>query len=81
MFGIAAFDFVKIDVEGAEGVIFGSSLEWVGRVSAVMMEVHDFFAGYFGLAVRWLPWRWLLWGRGECSSGGGLDVGCSARRP
>lgn len=49
--GIPAFDFVKIDIEGAEGMVFapGGDFDWIKQARAVTLEVHDFFAGYFGL--------------------------------
>eukprot|EP00887_Chlorella_sp_A99_P001000 scaffold5.g1000.t1 len=51
MFDIPAFDMVKIDIEGAEGMVFapGTDLSWVDDVKVGVMEVHDWFAGYFGL--------------------------------
>ncbi len=49
---VSAFDFVKIDIEGAEGVVFapGADLSWVNAVQVVSLEVHDWFAGHFGLS-------------------------------
>lgn len=45
--GVPAFDFVKIDVEGAEGMVFapGSDNSWIQSARAVSLEIHDFFAG------------------------------------
>ena len=43
-FGIERLDLLKIDVEGAERDIFGSSEPWIGRVDAVVAELHDRFA-------------------------------------
>jgi len=54
MFGITAFDFVKIDIEGAEGQVFApnANIKWVDEAKVISLEVHDYFAGYFGLKVR-----------------------------
>jgi FkbM family methyltransferase len=53
MHGIPAFDFVKIDIEGAEGVVFDpatADLSWVDAARVISLEVHDYFAQHFGLA-------------------------------
>ncbi|KAI7839152.1 hypothetical protein COHA_007155 [Chlorella ohadii] len=49
--GVPAFDFVKIDIEGAEGQVFapGRDVSWIKQARAVSLELHDFFSGYFGL--------------------------------
>lgn len=51
MLDIPAFDFVKIDIEGAEGMVFepGNDFSWIGKARAVSLEIHDYFAGYFDL--------------------------------
>ena len=43
-FGIERLDLMKVDVEGAERDIFGSSEPWIGRVDAIVVELHDRFA-------------------------------------
>lgn len=52
MHNIPAFDFIKIDIEGAEGQVFapGADLSWIDEASAVFLEVHDFFHEYFNLS-------------------------------
>ncbi len=40
-FGIERLDLMKIDVEGAEKDIFGSSEPWIDRVDAIVAELHD----------------------------------------
>jgi FkbM family methyltransferase len=51
MFNIPAFDFVKIDIEGAEGQVFSpnADISWVDEAKVISLEVHDYFAPYFGL--------------------------------
>jgi FkbM family methyltransferase len=52
MHGIPAFDFVKIDIEGAEGAVFDpatADLSWVDAARVISLEVHDYFAEHFGL--------------------------------
>lgn len=43
MLDIPAFDFVKIDIEGAEGMVFepGNDFSWIGKARAVSLEIHD----------------------------------------
>lgn len=50
-FNVPGFDFVKIDVEGAEGQVFdpSSDFSWIDSAKVISLEVHDYFAGYFGL--------------------------------
>ncbi|KAL4525663.1 hypothetical protein Ndes2526B_g09396 [Nannochloris sp. 'desiccata'] len=51
MHDIPSFDFIKIDIEGAEGQVFapGADISWIDKASAVSLEIHDFFHGYFNL--------------------------------
>lgn len=51
MFNISRFDYVKIDVEGAEGMVFapGADTSWVADTDLISMEVHYGFAQYFAL--------------------------------
>ena len=51
MHNVPAFDFIKIDIEGAEGQVFapGEDISWIDTAYAVSLELHDFFHGYFGL--------------------------------
>jgi FkbM family methyltransferase len=53
MFKIPEFDFVKIDIEGAEGQVFDprADVAWAAKARVLSLEVHDYFAGYFGLKV------------------------------
>ena len=39
--GISAIDLLKIDIEGAEKEVFESSADWMPKVGAVMVELHD----------------------------------------
>lgn len=43
-FGVERLDLMKVDVEGAERDIFGSSEPWIHRVDAIVVELHDRFA-------------------------------------
>ncbi len=49
--GVPAFDFVKIDIEGAEGAVFApeADFSWLDAAQVVSLEAHDWFAGHFGL--------------------------------
>jgi FkbM family methyltransferase len=35
-----AVDYVKMDIEGAEGVVLSKAVEWAGRVGEIAVEVH-----------------------------------------
>lgn len=39
--GFARISLLKIDIEGAEAVVFRENLEWLDRVDAVAIELHD----------------------------------------
>ena len=51
-FGIPRFDLVKMDIEGSEAVVLGGhgDVSWLEDVQVFFAEVHDMFAGYFGLS-------------------------------
>lgn len=38
--GLTAIDYVKMDIEGAEAEVLGSSLKWTERVKALKIELH-----------------------------------------
>jgi hypothetical protein len=41
-FGIEKIDFLKIDIEGSERVVFSENFDsWLPRVNAVACELHD----------------------------------------
>jgi Methyltransferase FkbM domain len=40
-FGISHFDFVKIDIEGAEFSIFSEPTPWLAQIDNIAMEVHS----------------------------------------
>jgi FkbM family methyltransferase len=40
---IDRIDLLKLDVEGSEKEIFSNSSEWIGRVDAICLELHDRF--------------------------------------
>ena len=51
-FDIPHFDLVKMDIEGSEAVVLGGEgdVSWLEDVKVFFAEVHDMFAGYFGLS-------------------------------
>ena len=61
-YGIERVDILKIDIEGAEKEVFAECAAWIGRVDAVIVELHDrmkpgcsdsFDAGTTGFDLRW----------------------------
>jgi FkbM family methyltransferase len=51
-YDIPRFDLVKMDIEGSEAVVLGGhgDVSWLEDVKVFFAEVHDMFAGYFGLS-------------------------------
>jgi FkbM family methyltransferase len=75
--GIESVDILKVDIEGAESLIFRNQPEWCRRVNSIVIELHD---GYtfpqFADAVR----RWGLTGIPAGSDAGNpMDMAVSAR--
>jgi FkbM family methyltransferase len=42
-FGIERLDLLKMDIEGGEQAVFGECADWIDRVEAIIVEVHDRF--------------------------------------
>jgi FkbM family methyltransferase len=42
-FGIERLDLLKMDIEGGEQAVFGECTDWIDRVEAIIVEVHDRF--------------------------------------
>jgi FkbM family methyltransferase len=42
-FGLAHVDVLKLDIEGAEREVLNDSTAWIGRVDAIIAELHDRF--------------------------------------
>ena len=40
-FGIEHLDLLKMDIEGAEKAVFADCTDWIDRVEAIIVEVHD----------------------------------------
>jgi FkbM family methyltransferase len=38
--GVSQVDFLKMDIEGAESVVFRGPVEWLGRVKSLKIELH-----------------------------------------
>jgi FkbM family methyltransferase len=62
--GIETIDLLKMDIEGAEKEVFESA-EWMNRVSAVAIELHDQIKPGCRLAVEARTKGWKAWQRGE----------------
>jgi hypothetical protein len=61
--GIEHIDILKIDIEGAEREVFGDTSSWIGKVDALIIELHDrmkpgcsrsFYEGSKGFDNKWL---------------------------
>ena len=42
-FNLKSFDFLKMDVEGAEKKIFSESSPWLSQAQLLMVETHDIY--------------------------------------
>jgi hypothetical protein len=62
--GIECIDLLKMDIEGAEREVFESG-EWISRVGAIAIELHDHIKPGCRLAVEALTKGWKSWQRGE----------------
>ena len=60
--GIDHIDLLKIDIEGAEREIFRDPSSWIGKVDALIVELHErmkpgcnrsFYGGATGLDHEW----------------------------
>jgi hypothetical protein len=51
MFDIPAFDFVYLDMEGSEAVVFSGAadLRWLSNAKVVAIKVHNSLGKYFGI--------------------------------
>ncbi|KAH7624375.1 hypothetical protein Ndes2526B_g00566 [Nannochloris sp. 'desiccata'] len=51
MFDIPAFDFVYLDMEGSEAVVFSGAadLRWLSSAKVIAMKMHDALGKYFGI--------------------------------
>jgi FkbM family methyltransferase len=65
-FDLGHIDILKIDIEGAEREVMGSSDAWIGKVGAVIAELHDAMSPgasrSFYDATKGFDWEWV---RGE----------------
>lgn len=74
-FGMDRVSLMKIDIEGAEAVVFRGNVEWLNRVDAIAIELHD--DTHFGRATE--VFSSAIRGRGfEISCSGELTI---CRRP
>jgi hypothetical protein len=51
MFDIPAFDFVYLDMEGSEAVVFSGAadLRWLSQAKVIAIKMHDSLGKYFGI--------------------------------
>lgn len=40
-YGIDIIDVLKIDIEGGEHRVFGSGVDWLGKVDSIAIELHE----------------------------------------
>jgi FkbM family methyltransferase len=61
-FGIDRVSLLKVDVEGAECEIFSNATDWIDRIDAICVELHDRFrpgcTEVFNAATTDFPIRW-----------------------
>ena len=56
-YGIPAFQYVKVDIEGGEGDVFGPGADtsWITEAQAVSVKLHEAFARHYDLKVGGRP--------------------------
>jgi len=68
-------DILKIDIEGAEKEVFTNTSAWIGKVEALIVELHDymksgckrsFYAGTHGFDNEWKQGENIYLVRGDC---------------
>ena len=73
--GVARIDVLKIDIEGAEREVFADSSSWIGKVDALIVELHErkksgcnrsFYNGSNGFDVEWKQGENIYLSRGQC---------------
>ena len=60
-------DFLKIDIEGGEQQLFENNFEWLHRVRALSIELHDFIIptssnSFFKAMVQFAPYSFYIKG-------------------
>jgi len=72
--GLDAIDLLKVDIEGAEKEVFTDPSAWLGKVSAVIVELHErlksgcnraFYRGTEGFAHEWTQGENVFLSRGQ----------------
>jgi FkbM family methyltransferase len=74
-YDLAKIDILKIDIEGAEKEVFSDTSAWIGRVDAIVIELHDrmkpgcsdsFYSGAVGFDHHWFQGENVFLSRGNC---------------
>jgi len=74
-YGLTKIDILKIDIEGAEREVFGDTSSWIGRVDAIIIELHEsmkagcnrsFYCGSTGFDNEWKQGENVCLSRGKC---------------
>jgi FkbM family methyltransferase len=61
-----SIDLLKCDIEGAEAEVFGKCAEWIGRVRALILEIHA-------------PYTLSQWQKDIQAAGARMDVICTIK--
>jgi len=73
-YGLERIDILKIDIEGAEKEVFSNSSSWLGKVDAIIIELHEhtkagasrsFYCGSNGFAREWMQGENVYLSRGS----------------
>jgi FkbM family methyltransferase len=63
-YNLERIDILKIDIEGAERLLFQSNLDWLKRVNNIAIEIHDGFS-IADLKSALTPYGFSVWAAGE----------------
>jgi FkbM family methyltransferase len=73
-YGLSEINILKIDIEGAEREVFSDTSAWIGKVDAVIIELHEdmkvgcnrsFYCGSTGFDQEWLQGENVYLSRGN----------------
>jgi FkbM family methyltransferase len=74
-YSLTKIDILKIDIEGAEKEVFSDTSSWIGKVDAVIIELHErfkpgcnrsFYRGSNGFDSEWSQGENMYLSRGNC---------------
>lgn len=70
-FGLGQVDLLKLDIEGSEREVMADSAEWIGKISMLIVELHEHMRtgcrAAWESAITGFPDRWKS-GENDCAA-------------